>query len=100
MESEMKYAVIAAVVVATSAFAVSPAFSKMLMCSGEHLSKMTTMSSGMPDGPHKREMYKHLEMVNTAMAKDGMPGCERIMMNMHRHHHMHHMRHMGHGMKM
>ena len=96
MESEMKYAVIVAVVTA-SAFAVSPASSKISMCSGDHLSKMTTMMGGMPDGPHKWEMYKHLEMVNTAMAKDGTRGCEKIMMTMHRHHYM---RHMGHGKKM
>ena len=95
----MKYTVFAAIVVAASVFAVGPASSKMSMCSGDHLSKMTTMSSGMPDGPHKWEMYKHLEMVNTAMAKDGMRGCERIMMKMHRHHHMHHTHHMGHGKK-
>ena len=96
----MKYAVFAAVVVATSAFAVSPASAKMMSCSGDHLSKMTTMISGMRDGPHKWEMYKHLEMVNTAMAKDGMRGCEKIMRNMHRYHHKHHMRHMRHGKKM
>jgi hypothetical protein len=27
-------------------------------------------------------MYKHLAMVNTAMAKDGMRGCDMIMMRM------------------
>jgi hypothetical protein len=96
MESKMKYAVIAAAIVAT-AFAVNPATSKMSMCSGDHLSKMTTMIGGMPDSPHKWEMYKHLEMVNTAMAKDGIRGCKKIIMTMHRHHHM---RHMGHGKKM
>ncbi|MEI8150239.1 MAG: hypothetical protein WCG92_01395 [Hyphomicrobiales bacterium] len=102
----MKYAVVAAAVVAASAFTVSPASSKMSMCSGDHLSKMTTMIGGMPDGPHKSEMYKHLEMVNTAMAKDGIRGCEKTMMNMHRHHHarqhlhMNHMRHTTHGKKM
>ena len=53
----MKYAVIAAAVVAASAFAVSPASSKMTMCSGDHLSKMTAMVGGMPDGPQKWEMY-------------------------------------------
>ena len=78
----MKYAVIATAVVAASAFAVSPASSMMRMCSGEHLSKMTTMVVGMPDGPHKWEMYKHLEMVNTAMAKDGMRGCDMMMKRM------------------
>ena len=75
----MKYAIILAAVMATSAFAVSPASSKMMMCSGEHLSKMTTMVGAMPDGPHKSEMYKHLEMVNIAMAKDGMRGCDLMM---------------------
>jgi len=92
MESKMKYAVIVAVV-AANAFAVSPASSKMSMCSGDHLSKMTAMINGMPDAPHKWEMYKHLEMVNTAMAKDGIRGCEKTMMNIHRHHHMPHMKH-------
>jgi len=77
MESIMKYAAILAVVAATSAFAVGPASaSKMEPCSGENLTKMTTMTSGMPDGPQKWEMYKHLQMVNAAMAKDGMRGCD------------------------
>ena len=78
----MKYAIILTAVMATSAFAVNPASSKMMMCSGEHLSKMTTMVSAMPDGPHKSEMYKHLAMVNTAMAKDGMRGCDMMMKKM------------------
>jgi len=67
------------------------------MCSSDSLSKMVTMVGGMPDGPHKWEMYKHLAMLNTAMSKDGMRGCEMIMKNRHRHHHMHHnnMHHMG-----
>ena len=78
----MKYAIILAAFMATGALAVSPASSKMRMCSGEHLSKMTTMVGGMPDGPHKWEMYKHLEMVNTAMAKDGMRGCDMMMKRM------------------
>ena len=63
------------------------------MCSSDSLSKMVTMVGGMPDGPHKWAMYKHLAMVNTAMSKDGMRGCEITMKNMHRHHHMHHMGH-------
>ena len=95
----MKHTVIAAAVMATLAFAVSPASSKMMPCSADHLSKMTTMVGGMPDGPHKWEMYKHLEMVNTAMSKDGMRGCDMTMRNMHRHH-THHMRHMKHGKQM
>ena len=95
----MKYAIILAAVMATSAFAVSPASSEMMMCSGEHLSKMTTMVGVMPDGPHKSEMNKHLEMLNAAMAKDGMRGCEMMMRNMHRHH-KNHMGHMKHGKMM
>ena len=82
MGSTMKYAIILSAVMATSAFAVSPASSKMMMCSGEHLTKMTTMIGGMPDGPHKSEMYKHLAMVNIAMAKDGMRGCAMLMKKM------------------
>lgn len=103
----MKFAVIAATVVAASAFAPSPASSKMSMCSGDHLSKMTTMVGGMPDSPHKWEMYKHLAMVNTAMSKDGTRGCEMAMRSMHREHmrghhmdgqhmHMHQMHQMKH----
>src|SRR4051812_884292 len=99
MESIMKNAVIAAAVVAASAFAVSPASSKMTMCSGDHLSKMTTIVGAMSDGPQKWRMYKHLEMVSTAMSKDGMHGCDMTMRDIHRHH-MHHMRHMKHGKKM
>ena len=95
----MKNAVITAAVVAASAFAVSPATSKMTMCSGGHLSKMTTMVGAMPEGPQKWEMYKHLEMVNTAMSKDGMHGCNMTMRDIHRPH-MHDMRHLKHGKKM
>ena len=87
----MKYSVFSVIVVATTAFAASPASSKMSMCSGDHLSKMTTMVGGMPDSPHKWEMYKHLAMVNTAMSKNGMPGCEMVMKTMLRRLHMHHM---------
>ena len=61
------------------------------MCSDDHLSKMMTMVGGMPDGPHKWAMYKYLVILNTAMSKDGIRGCEMTMKNMHRLHHMHHM---------
>jgi len=96
----MKYAVTAAAVMATIAFSVSPASAKVMMCSGAHLTKMTTMVGGMPDGTHKWEMYKHLTMVNTAMANDGIRGCERTMKKMHRMHHGHHKHRMKHGKKM
>ena len=46
------------------------------------MSKMTTMTGGMPDGPNKWEMNKHLAMVNSAMAKDGMRGCDITMKKM------------------
>ena len=82
----MKYAVVLATVVATGAFAISPAFSMETACSVEHLSKMTTMGGTMPEGSQKGMMNKHLKMLNTAMAKDGMRGCETMMRNRHRHH--------------
>ena len=66
--------------------------SVQMACSGDHLSKMTTMIGGMPEGSHKSEMYQHLAMVNSAMAKDGTRGCETVMTKMHRHHG-HHMQH-------
>ena len=79
----MKYAVIS---VAIAGLAFSPASARMMtsktMCSDTHLSKMTAMSGGMPDGPKKWKMNKHLAMVNAAMAKDGVRGCNRSMMEM------------------
>ena len=106
----MKYAIVLTTVVA-SAFAISPASSMETPCSGAHLSKMTTMVGTMPESSHKWMMNKLLELVNAAMAKDGMRGCETTMRNMQRHHahghkhghmHGHHMQgyHMqGHHMK-
>ena len=83
----MKCAVISAAIVGTVILAFSPASARMMtstmMCSDAHLSKMTTMMVGMPDSPKKWEMNKHLAMVNAAMAKDGMRGCNRSMMEMH-----------------
>lgn len=76
----MKYAAISAAVMATVILAFSPASAGMMMCSDAHLSKMTTMMGGMADGPHKSAMNKHLAVVNAAMAKDGMRGCNRSMM--------------------
>lgn len=79
----MKYAII---LVAASAFAASPVSAMETPCSGVHLSKMTTMAGTMPESSHKWMMNKHLEMVNAAMAKDGIRGCETTMRTMHRHH--------------
>jgi hypothetical protein len=78
----MKSAVVSAAVLTAAVFAFSPASAKMMSCSGADMSKMATMIGGMPDGPHKWEMNKHLAMVNAAMAKDGMRGCDMMMMNM------------------
>jgi hypothetical protein len=77
----MKYAMICAALVA-SVFSLSPASAKVMSCSGADLSKMTTMIGGTPDGPNKWEMNKHLAMVNSAMAKDGMRGCDITMKTM------------------
>ena len=78
----MKHAAISAAVMATVILAFSPASARMMMCSDTHLSKMTTMMGGMADGPKKWEMNKHLAMVNAAMAKDGVRGCNSSMMEM------------------
>ena len=78
---------------ATLSFAIvaEAHMSVRMACSGEHLSKMTTMMGGMPEGSHKSEMYQHLAMVNSAMAQDGVRGCETVMTKMHRHHMKHQM---------
>ncbi len=82
----MKHAVISAAIAATVILAFSPASARMMtsmmMCSDTHLSKMTTMMGGMADGPKKWEMNKHLAMVNAAMAKDAVRGCNSSMMQM------------------
>jgi hypothetical protein len=54
----------------------------MMSCSGADMSKMTTIMGGMPDGPQKWEMYKHLAMINAATAKDGTRGCSMTMKKM------------------
>ncbi len=77
----MKYAVMSAAVL-TAALVVSPASASMVHCSSTHLSAMNTMIAGMPDGPNKSAMNKHLAMVNAAMAKDGLRGCDKSMMEM------------------
>ena len=78
----MKYAAISAVVLASAVFAFSPASAKMMSCSGTDMAKMTAMMGAMPDGPKKWEMNKHLAMVNAAMAKDGVRGCNLTMTKM------------------
>jgi hypothetical protein len=86
----MKYAAFP-VVVGAVVLTFSPACAHMHMhghmnmqaaCSGDHLSKMTTMMSTMPDSPRKGMMNGHLAMVNSAMATGGTRGCEMAMMNM------------------
>ncbi len=57
----MKYAVFAAAVLAL-VFTFSAASARMMSCTGD-LSIMTVMMAGMPDGPHKSEMNKHLAML-------------------------------------
>src|SRR5450759_5069098 len=82
MRFTMKFAVVSLTVLATAVLAFSPASAEMMSCSDADMSKMTTMMGAMPDGPHKWEMNKHLAMINTAMAKDGIRGCNMIMMKM------------------
>ena len=78
----MKYAIVSAAVLASAVLAFNPASAAMMSCSGD-MSQMTTMMGGMPDGPHKWEMNKHLAMINAAMAKDGPRGCSMTMHKMH-----------------
>jgi hypothetical protein len=76
----MKYALVSSTILVAAVFAFSPASAEMMACSD--MSKMTTMMGGMPDGPNKWEMNKHLAMINTAMAKDGTRGCSMAMKKM------------------
>lgn len=78
----MKYPIVSAVFISTVVFTISPVSAKMMSCSGDDMSRMTTMIGGMPDGPHKWEMYKHLSRINSAIAKDGVRGCAMTMKNM------------------
>jgi len=78
----MKYPVISAAVIATTIFAFNPASADMMMCSNPDMSRMSTTIAAMPDGPKKWAMNKHLAMVNAAMAKDGVHGCNMAMMEM------------------
>jgi hypothetical protein len=82
MRITMKYAMVSAAVLASAVLAFNPASAAMMSCSGD-MSQMTTMMAGMPDGPHKWEMNKHLAMINAAMAKDGPRGCSMTMQMMH-----------------
>ena len=79
----MKCAMVSAVVLAGAVLASNPASAEMMSCSGGDMSQMTTMMGGMPDGPQKWEMNKHLAMINAAMAKDGPRGCSVTMQKMH-----------------
>ena len=76
----MKYAIVSAAILATAVLAFNPASAEMMSCAD--MSKMTTMIGGMPDGPHKWEMNKHLAAINAAMAKDGTRGCSMTMKKM------------------
>ena len=96
----MKYGFMAAAVTASTVFAISPASSKMSMCSSDHLTKMTTMIGGMPDGTHTvgdvqafgDGELRYGQRRHTRMRKDDDEYASS--------HHMHHTGHMGHGKKM
>jgi hypothetical protein len=82
MRYTMKYAIVSVAVLVAAVLAFNPASAEMMSCSGADMSKMTTMLGGMPDGPHKWEMNKHLAVINAAMAKDGTRGCSMTMKKM------------------
>jgi hypothetical protein len=77
----MNYSVISSAIIAAVACAFSPASAKSMSCLGVDMSVMTTMVGAMADGPHKLEMYRHLAALNAAMARDGMRGCDAVMMD-------------------
>jgi hypothetical protein len=62
------------------ACAYGPASAKSMSCLGVDMAVMTTMIGTMADGPHKREMYRNLAAINTAMAGEGTRGCNAVMM--------------------
>jgi hypothetical protein len=57
-----------------SALAFTPASAKMMACTGDNMSKTSTMMMGMPDGPAKMGMGKEMGMANMEMSKGNMRG--------------------------
>jgi len=77
----MKYPAFVAAMIALSASAFVPVSAESITCLGVDMSIMTKMIGTMADGPHKWEMYRYLAALNTAMATDGMRGCDAVMMD-------------------
>jgi hypothetical protein len=64
-EAHMKILISAAML---SAFALSPASAAMMACTGDNMSKSTTMMMTMPDSPGKMAATKEIGMANTDMS--------------------------------
>jgi hypothetical protein len=58
-----------------SALALTPASAKMMACTGDNMSKSSTMMMGMAEGPTKMGMNKEMGMANTEMSKGNMRGA-------------------------
>ena len=52
-----------------------PASAKMMSCSGENMSKTSTMMMAMPDGQNKMMMNREMGMANTEASKGNMRGA-------------------------
>jgi hypothetical protein len=76
----MKISAVSAAVVFVVACVSGPVSANATSCLGVDMTIMTTMIGTMADGPHKREMYRHLAAINSAMAGDGPRGCDAVMM--------------------
>ncbi|SDT51390.1 hypothetical protein [Bradyrhizobium canariense] len=57
-----------------SALACAPASAAMMACTGDNMTKTTTMMSSMADGPTKMGMGKEMGMANAEMSKGNMRG--------------------------
>jgi hypothetical protein len=55
--------------------ASAPASAAMMSCSGDNMSKTSTMMMSMPDGPNKMAMNKEMSMANMEASKGNMRGA-------------------------
>jgi hypothetical protein len=69
----MKYAF--AVAALAAMIAAGPASAAMMACTGENMTKTSTMMMGMQDGAAKTGMGKEMGMANTEMSKGNMKGA-------------------------
>lgn len=76
----MKYLFAAAAVAVLASSPASAAAKKMMNCSGDGPSKMSTMMMGMPYDQKMMMMQKSQAEMNMAMSKGDMRACNKAMM--------------------